>query len=87
MGRSVGDKRLENRGENIGNDKVLESDQVLNEGATLGVERGHSGAEDGRGGGLIRHDVSNVAAELPPREQEVSLREGDQLIQQSEYTK
>lgn len=38
-------------------------------------------------GGLIRHDVSNVSAELPPREQEVSLREGDQLIQQSEYTK
>lgn len=31
VGRSVGDKRLENRGENIGNDKVLESDQVLNE--------------------------------------------------------
>lgn len=49
MGHLVGDKRLENRGENIGNDKVLESDQVLNEGATLGVEGGHSGVEDGGG--------------------------------------
>lgn len=44
LGRSVGDKRVEIRGESIGKDRVLGSDQVLNEGAPLGV---------GRGGGWI----------------------------------
>lgn len=37
LGRSVGDKRVEIRGESIGKDRVLGSDQVLNEGAPLEV--------------------------------------------------